>query len=101
MHHFVRQVWIHVHHVVACHSEFLTMEFPRPRDLEDPLQEDEPHATCNNSKVFRSTCSSFAKNCLADAAVTRRGIDLKKIATGMNGASGAESKAVCTEADIS
>ena len=28
----------------------------------------------------------------------RRGIDLKKIATGMNGASGAESKAVCTEA---
>ena len=28
----------------------------------------------------------------------RRGIDLKKIASGMNGASGAESKAVCTEA---
>ncbi|CAE7281944.1 RPT6A [Symbiodinium sp. KB8] len=29
-----------------------------------------------------------------------RGIDLKKIATGMNGASGAESKAVCTEAGM-
>ena len=29
-----------------------------------------------------------------------RGIDLKKIASKMNGASGAESKAVCTEAGM-
>merc|ERR1711972_853971 len=29
-----------------------------------------------------------------------RGIDLKKVATGMSGASGAESKAVCTEAGM-
>lgn len=29
-----------------------------------------------------------------------RGIDLKKIAEGMNGASGAETKAVCTEAGM-
>ena len=32
------------------------------------------------------------------ASNPRRGIDLKKIASQMNGASGAESKAVCTEA---
>ena len=29
-----------------------------------------------------------------------RGIDFKKVATGMNGASAAETKAVCTEAGI-
>lgn len=33
-------------------------------------------------------------------AESRRGIDLKKIASQMNGASGAESKAVCTEAGV-